>query len=192
MHEEEAQQRFQDVVWPQMQGVLRTALLLCGGHTAEAEDLAQETMLKAYRAIDQFQPGTDAKAWLLTILRNARIDRIRSTGSDAATVSIESLVHDPVAGAASSPDIARGALADNPAIVLERFSDHEVIEALRRLPEEIRWTLLLVDVEGLEQKDAAGILDVPEGTIKSRAHRGRKMLRDDLLPAARRHGIVKG
>jgi RNA polymerase sigma-70 factor (ECF subfamily) len=185
-HEADARQRFDDLVWPQMQAVLRAALILCGGHAAEAEDLAQETMLKAYRAIDQFRPGTDVKAWLLRILRNARIDRLRSAGAAAGTVSLEDLTEDPVARESTSDE----PMAD-PAAVLERFSDREVIEALRRLPEDIRWTLLLVDVEGLEQKDAAVILDVPEGTIKSRAHRGRRMLRDELLPAAKRHGIMK-
>ena len=76
-------------------------------------------------------------------------------------------------------------------MLLEQFSDAEMIDALSRLPEEIRWTLLLVDVEGMDHKEAAGVLDVPVGTIKSRAHRGRMMLRDKLLPLARQARIVK-
>jgi len=67
-----------------------------------------------------------------------------------------------------------------------------MIDALQRLPEEIRWTLLLVDVEGVDQADAAELLDVPVGTIKSRAHRGRAMLRDRLAPLARERGLLKG
>jgi RNA polymerase sigma-70 factor (ECF subfamily) len=78
----------------------------------------------------------------------------------------------------------------NPESVLNAFSDQQVIDALRALPEEIRLTLLLVDVEGLDQRDAAGILDVPVGTIKSRAHRGRAMLRESLLPLARELRLI--
>ena len=72
MDSEAARRRFYEVLWPVMPVVLRTAHILCGGRSADADDLAQETMLKAYRAIEQFRPGTDARAWLLTILRHAR------------------------------------------------------------------------------------------------------------------------
>ena len=166
-----------------METVLRTAHILCGGNSAEAEDLAQETMLKAYRAIEQYQDGTDVRAWLLTILRHARVDRIRSAAASAENVSLEDLAQDP-AGRSESEDLDRHAVAENPQIVLELFSDADVIRALAALPEDIRWTLLLVDVEGMDHKEAAEILHVPVGTIKSRAHRGRIMLREQLLPLA--------
>ena len=70
-----ANQRFHDLLWPHLAAVLRLAQILCGDAN-EAEDLAQETMLKAFRSLNQFQPGTDAKKWITTILRNARIDRL--------------------------------------------------------------------------------------------------------------------
>ena len=173
-----------------MPAVLRTAHVLCGGNTTEAEDLAQETMLKAYRAIEQYRDGTDARAWLLTILRHARVDRIRSAAASAGTVSLEDLAQDP-AGRSEFEEVDRNAVTENPEVVLEQFSDAEMITALAGLSEEMRWTLLLVDVEGMDQNEAAQILHVPVGTIKSRAHRGRMILRDRLLPLAKRGRIVR-
>ena len=189
MDNEQAKRQFYELVWPLMPVVLRTAQILCGGNTADAEDLAQETMLKAFRALDQFRPGTDLKSWLLTILRNARIDRLRSTASTSLAVSLDALVTEP----ASRPEceqLDRRAVNEDPASVLNTFSDQQVITAMGRLPEEIRWTLLLVDVEGMEHQEAADVLHVPVGTIKSRSHRGRAMLREALLPVARRARIA--
>lgn len=189
MDGELAQRRFYDALWPHMPAVLRTAQILCGGNAAEAEDVTQDTMLKAFKAIDQFQPGTDGRAWLLAILRHARIDRLRSTAS-ARAVSFDDVVQEP-AERAESTELDRQAVADDPQVVLEQFADAEVIAALGRLPEEIRWTLLLVDVEGMDHKEAAEILKVPVGTVKSRAHRGRTMLRGELLPLAKQGRIVR-
>ena len=190
MDSEFAQRRFYDALWPYMPSVLRTAHILCGGNSAEAEDLAQETMLKAFRAIEQYRDGTDARAWLLTILRHARVDRIRSLAASAGTVSVEDLAQDP-AGRSQGEELDRLVVSENPQVVLERFSDADMIRALADLPEEIRWTLLLVDVEGMDQNEAAAILHVPVGTIKSRAHRGRMMLRDALWPLVKQARIVR-
>jgi RNA polymerase sigma-70 factor (ECF subfamily) len=179
-----ANQHFYDLVWPHLPAVLRLARILTGDAN-DAEDLAQETMLKAFRSLDQFQAGTDAKRWLTTILRNARIDRIRSTARQTEReMSLEQMELDPAAAVAGEGSDVMPAFepGDDPQQILASFSDHEMIDALQQLPEEIRWTLLLVDVEGLNQEDAAGLLDVPLGTIKSRAHRGRAMLRKTLTP----------
>lgn len=188
---EEAEKHFYDLLWPYASAVLRTAQVLCGGNVAEAEDLAQEAMLKGFRAIGRFEPGTDAKAWLLAILRNARIDRLRSSAPSARHVRLDDLPEEPAdrdVREAANPEAAR----EDPQVVLEQFSDRQVIEALQNLPEEIRWTLLLVDVEGVDQKDAAEVLGVPVGTIKSRAHRGRAMLKKALLPLARHQRVGNG
>ena len=185
-----AERRFYETLWPHMPVVLRTAKILCGRRSADAEDLAQETMLKAYRSIDQFQPGTDARAWLLTILRHARVDRIRGAASSAGTLSLEEMGQER-AGRAEAAEADWRMVAENPEALLAEFTDAEMIHALARLPEEIRWTLLLVDVEGMDHKEAAGVLDVPVGTVKSRAHRGRMMLRQELLPLARQARIVR-
>jgi len=163
--------------------VLRTARYLCR-EDAEADDVAQETMIKAFRRLDSFAEGSDTKAWLLTILRNTRIDHLRSKKNTASQVSLDQMLSEPA-------DESETSLADDPSdwfdpeAMLQGFSDQQMIDALRKIPEEIRWTLLLVDVQCLEQREAAVILDVPEGTVKSRAHRGRAMLRALLLPLAR-------
>ncbi len=130
-------------------------------------------MIKAFKSLDSFRSGTDTKAWLMTILRNTRIDRLRSAAASKANVSLEQLAGEPEAPA--QPHAGEAAW-ENPGSVLEAFSDRQVIAALQQLPEEIRWTLLLVDVEQMDHRDAAVMLDVPIGTIKSRAHRGRAML----------------
>jgi RNA polymerase sigma-70 factor (ECF subfamily) len=187
---EETQRRFHELLWPHLAAVLRTALILCGGNTAEAEDLAQETMLKAFRATERFAVGTDAKAWLLAILRNARIDRLRSSAAASGHVSLDRLPQEPADE--HPPDgVDARTIREDPQVVLEQFSDRQMIEALQNLPEEIRWTLLLVDVEGMDHKQAAQVLAVPVGTIKSRAHRGRAMLKEVLLPLAKRQRIVR-
>jgi RNA polymerase sigma-70 factor (ECF subfamily) len=185
---ENAVKRFYALVWPFRADVLRTARMLTRHH-AEADDLAQETLLKAFAAIDSFREGTDMRAWLMRILRNARIDKLRSKAREAGNVSLEAADIDPPAGEESGAD-DDGAW-NEPQRVLEAFSDHQIIVALRELPEEIRFTLLLVDVQQLDQAEAASILDVPVGTIKSRAHRGRAMLREKLLPHARELKAVK-
>lgn len=187
MNSKNAEQRFRDVVWPHLATVLRVAQILTN-RTQDAEDLAQETMLKAFRALDSFQDGSDAKAWLLTILRNTRIDRLRASQVSHGQLSLDAAEIDPVAP--PPPDAPEWERSDDPQEILQGFSDRQVIEALQSLPEEIRWTLLLVDVEQVDQKEAAGVLGVPVGTVKSRAHRGRAMLREALLPLARELRLV--
>lgn len=177
-----------ELFWPHRDVVVRTARVLMRDQ-AEADDLAQETMLKAFRAVDRFEAGTDARAWLLTILRNARVDRLRSSAS-RPTVSLDALA---VAADAvqESGELHQYAPSTDPDLILEQFSDAEVIDALQELSEDMRWTLLLIDVEGVDHADAAQILQVPIGTIKSRAHRGRMILRDRLESRARQMRLIR-
>lgn len=147
--------------------------------------MAQETLVKAFRALSSFQPDTDVKAWLMTILRNARIDRLRSRASHGRDVSLDAMPFEPAANDGGTAGADGHPAWDDPQALLQQFSDRHMIQALQRLPEEIRWTLLLVDVEGMDHADAAAILEVPVGTVKSRAHRGRAMLREALLPMAK-------
>lgn len=186
MEQQEATRRFYAEIWPHAATVLRTAQFLTRD-SAEADDLAQETMLKAFRALATFRAGTDARAWLMTILRRARIDRLRAAASADANVSLDRLVSEPPA---PPRDASADGLWKEPEAVLQEFSDRHVIAALRSLPEEIRWTLLLVDVEAMDHADAAAVLDVPVGTVKSRAFRGRAMLRDALVPVAREMRLI--
>lgn len=181
---------FHEQVWPHRRTVLRVASLLAG-HESDAEDLAQETLLRAFRGIESFRPGTDVVAWLMAILRNARIDRLRSRQQHEAarTLSLDALEHDPPDPAASPEEADAW---QSPERVMDAFSDQQVIEALHTLPEAMRFTLLLADVEQIDHAEVARILDVPAGTVKSRVHRGRAMLRRALLPLARDLRLVKG
>jgi RNA polymerase sigma-70 factor, ECF subfamily len=143
-------------------------------HHQEAEDLVQETLLKAFRSIDSFRRGTSPKAWLMTILRNAHVDRVRQRAGKNA-LSLDSLEVDLAAEDEEAPsqDVELDAL-------IERLGDEQLIAALRDLPPEISWTVLLVDVEGMTYPEAAEVLEVPVGTAKSRVFRGRAMLREAI------------
>ena len=168
--------RFYELVWPHAPTVLRVARIL--SHCdADAEDLSQETMLKAFKGIHTLRDSSGVKPWLLSILRHCHIDRARTrkpdVSYDAAEIQFE------------APPQPSGSGSTDPDELLESFSDEQMIRALRRLPEEIRCTVLLVDIEGLPDADAAGLLNVPVGTVKSRLHRGRRMLYRSLLPVAK-------
>jgi len=161
--------------------VLRAATYLTAC-SADADDLAQETMLKAFKALDRLDAASSVKAWLLTILRHAHVDRLRARGRQET--SLEQLEIDPADPASTQSEEDHDVWTD-PEAILNRLSDQTIIHALRELPKEIRWTLLLSDIEGLEEDDTAAILDVPAGTIKSRLYRGRRMLRQVLAPLVR-------
>lgn len=169
---------FYDVVWPHMAAVLRTAQYLTHDDAA-AEDLTQETMLKAFRSLDTLADPQRVRPWLMTILRRLRIDAYRSDAAHDDDVSLASLAGDPPEH--DHPHLADvDALGHNPDVALDEFSDQHLIRALKELPQPIRWALLLVDVEGFDLADAAAVLDVPTGTVKSRLHRGRSMIRTTL------------
>lgn len=180
--------KFKRLAMPHLAVMLRTAGYLTR-NGQEAEDLVQETMIKAMRAIDSFADGTDIKAWLMTILRRAHIDMVRAGKNRSQTVSIDQAELDvPDRSQAENSPFDAKVMA--PEALLERFADKDIIEAIKELPEEIRWTLMLVDVEQMDHSAAATVLDVPVGTIKSRAHRGRAMLRDRLYRWALERGWV--
>jgi RNA polymerase sigma-70 factor (ECF subfamily) len=183
----EAARRFYELVWPLRADVLRVARILSGNFT-DAEDLAQQTLFKAYAGIDQFVEGTNVKAWLMTILRHARVDRLRAASPEGRLVSLDAL-DAPLADTHSHAE-ETGAWG-NPDEALAAFSDQQIIDALQDLPEDIRMTLLLVDVQEMDHEEAAGILEVPVGTIKSRTHRGRAMLRQTLHPIAKEHRLIR-
>jgi RNA polymerase sigma-70 factor (ECF subfamily) len=130
----------------------------------DAEDLVQETCLRAYRAFEQYRPGTDIRAWLFTILYRARLDDVRRAARRLSTVSLS---YEP-----ASPTVAVA------------FTTEDLERALRRLPESYRAAVLLRDVEGCSYQDVALRLKVPIGTVESRLHRGRALLRRALAGAA--------
>ena len=176
----EATARFYKELWPHRAAMLRVARILTQSD-ADADDLAQDAMMRAYRGIEGLAPGTNAKGWLMTILRRTHHERARGIHIDE--LSLNALEIDPAdQSAMTGEDLAAWG---NPQETLAEFSDQEIIRSLKALPEEIRWTLLLVDVQGLDDQEAGEVLGVPTGTVKSRLHRGRRMLRDRLLPLIR-------
>lgn len=180
---QDATRRFYDLIWPHRADVLRLAQFM-SWRQADAEDLAQETLFKAFVKISSFKEGTNVKPWLLTILRNSWLDRSRAAAAHPET-SLSDLSTEP-----ALPEVEQPAQWTKPEDILNGFSDRQVIDALRRLPEEICWTLLLIDVEGLGQQEASEVLGIPLGTVKSRVHRGHGMMKVLLLPTGRDRRLV--
>jgi RNA polymerase sigma-70 factor (ECF subfamily) len=177
--EQEAAKRFYTHLWPHRATILRTARFLTR-NAADAEDLAQETLMRAFRNVAQFNVAGNAKGWLTTVLRHVQIDRsrVRSSALVSEAISLDA------ASAPAAPTASPQSLERDPrdlAALVEAFSDQAFIDALKSLPEELRWTLLLVDVEQMSYEDAAIVMDVPAGTVKSRVHRARGLLRDRML-----------
>ena len=175
----EAKERFYAEIWPHRATVLRAARYFTSSD-ADADDLAQDALMKAFSSLDSFERGSNAKAWLMTILRHTHIDRVRSRHS--SDVSLELLQVDVPDDHQPERNLDAWQNAEQ---ALQAFGDAEIITALKHLPHDICWTLLLVDVEGIDDRDAAEVLKVPAGTVKSRLHRGRRMLREALAPLAK-------
>ncbi len=181
--------RFAAEIWPHGAYVLRMARLLTG-HAPAAEDLAQETLLRAWRGLEQLAPGTRPQAWLLTILRHVQVDELRRAGRriDAGALEDANAVPARAADEPSADEDEPAARWRDPQALLARLEDDAMITALQTLPAEMRWTLLLVDVEELDHAQAAAVLGVAVGTVKSRASRGRQLLRHALHQVAKQRG----
>jgi RNA polymerase sigma-70 factor (ECF subfamily) len=159
-----------------LDGLYRTALRLTGVR-ADAEDLVQETYLKAFRAADRFEPGTNLKAWLFTILHNTARNRVRDRARE--NVSFDSDVVDRAADRPS--DVGAGRFVDNPETLLLRDTlDPDLKAAIEAIPEAFRQAVWLRDVEEFSYREIAEMLAIPVGTVMSRISRGRRMLFDRL------------
>jgi RNA polymerase sigma-70 factor, ECF subfamily len=166
-----------------LDSLYRVALRLTG-NSAEADDLVQETMLKAYRSWHQFQQGTNAKGWLLTILRHAFINEYRRRTRHPETVDVDAIEPFSVFEDVQDDD-PQGSFFD-------RIVDDEVLKAIDQLPEQFREAVVLSDVEGLSYEEIARILEVPVGTVKSRLFRARRQLQHKLYDYAVGMGYIKG
>jgi RNA polymerase sigma-70 factor (ECF subfamily) len=173
---------FERDVLPHLDLMYRVALRLTGD-PANAEDLVQDTVLKAYRAWDTFRQGTNARGWLLTILRNTFINDYRRRRRAPVTVDIDvaeqyALVH-------------QEAGRDPEGEFFHELVDDRILSAIDALPEEFREVVVLSDVEGLGYAQIAETVGVPVGTVKSRLFRARKHLQGTLLEYAIEAGIVR-
>jgi RNA polymerase sigma-70 factor (ECF subfamily) len=168
---------------------LYSAALRMTRNPADAEDLVQETYLKAYRAFGSFQEGTNLKAWLYRILTNTFINSYRARRRRPEQTDIDDVedlyLYKRLGGLEA---VSAGKSAEEE--VLEHFTESEVKEAVESLPEQFRMAVLLADVEGFSYKEIAEILEVPIGTVMSRLHRGRKALQKALHDFGASRGLV--
>jgi len=182
------QARFTEVAMEHMPGLYSAALRMTR-NAADAEDLVQETYLKAYRAYASFQEGTNLRAWLYRILTNTYINNYRAAKRRPEVTDVEDVEDLYLYKRMSAPGgIRAGRSAEDEA--LDTFTDDVVKTALEELPEAFRMAVLLADVEGFSYKEISEITDVPIGTVMSRIHRGRRALQKTLFDIAAARGLV--
>ncbi len=174
---------FEAEALPQLDAVYRVALRL-SGNEAQADDLTQETMLRAFRAWHQFKSGTNVRAWLLTILRNTFINEYRRTRRAGVSVEVSDVEEFSVFSDVQD--------ADPEGDFFNRIVDDEVLRAIDSLPDEFREAVVLSDIEDLSYAEIAKVLDVPIGTVKSRLFRARQALQRQLYEYALEMGYIKG
>jgi len=181
-------ERFERDVLPLLPGMYGAALRMTR-NPADAEDLLQDTMLRAYRGFASFQEGTNLKAWLYRILTNSFINTYRKKQREPRTVEgPEDLDEWFLFDRLGARSVERSAEDD----VLEKIPDADVKAALESIPANFRMAVVLADVEGFSYKEIAEITDVPIGTVMSRLHRGRKALEKALYGVAKERGLVDG
>jgi RNA polymerase sigma-70 factor (ECF subfamily) len=178
---------FEQAAMPFVDALYNTAYRMTR-NAEDAEDLVQETYLKAYKYFEKFREGTNLKAWLFKILKNTFINNYRKKQhlppqSDFAEIeeAFESQVSEEATGLIKNPEDE----------ALEHVLDEDVQRALDSLPPDYRMVVLLADLEGFSYKEIAEILDVPVGTVMSRLYRARKILESAMLRYAREHGYLR-
>jgi RNA polymerase sigma-70 factor, ECF subfamily len=177
-------QEFSREAVPHMDTLYRYALRMTG-NTDDAKDLLQETYLKAYRFWDKFEKGTNVRAWLFRIMKNTYINLYRKEIKEPDTVDFDDIkefyngmLDDPSDGTDLQEEL------------LDKLFDDDVAEALESLPEEFRTVVLLCDIEGMSYEEIAGFVHAPVGTVRSRIHRGRKLLFSKLFSYAKKRGFI--
>src|SRR5437899_9792479 len=173
--------RFEEEALELSEQVYRVARRLVGSRE-EADDLVQQTYERAFRSWRQYTPGTNLRAWLLRILTNLNIDRGRRQQRTPQTTSLDNEAGDyflydklTAQGTDENPDEER---------VLDKLSQDSIVEALADVPHDFRDVIVLVDIGEFSYADAAQILDIPIGTVMSRLHRGRRILKKNLADKA--------
>jgi len=157
---------------------------------ADAEDLVQETFVRAYRGFGSFQDGTNLRAWLYRILTNTFINSYRAAQrrpEQSELDDVEELYLYRRIGGLEAASLGRSAEDE----LMDLFTDTQVQDAVDALPEQFRLAVLLADVDGFSYKEIAEILDVPIGTVMSRLHRGRKALQKSLYRFAVERGVIR-
>jgi RNA polymerase sigma-70 factor (ECF subfamily) len=178
--------RFEDEALPHLDALYTMAIRLAR-NPDDANDLLQETVLRAYRFFHQFESGTNCRAWMFTILFNNFRNGYRKSSREQPAASADEFER-KVEGLSLQTDPA----ASNPEAMLSgKRMEGEVEAALGELPAEFRDAILLVDVEEMSYLEVSGVLNIPIGTVKSRVSRGRALLRDTLTDFAKERGIIR-
>ncbi len=183
---EELKVEFERAALPEIFHLYTSAFYLTRSKT-EAEDLVQETYLRAFRFFDKFETGTNVRAWLLTILRNLFINRYQQKKREPEIVDWQRIdqVYESMA------DQGKKAERDNPENqLISQFMDEEVERAVRELPEEFRMAIVLVDIQELSYEEAAKAMECPIGTVRSRISGGRRILQVTLRGYALESGLI--
>jgi RNA polymerase sigma-70 factor (ECF subfamily) len=179
-----AERSFEEQALPFMDQLYAAALRMTR-NPSDAQDLVQETFVKAFAAWAQFHQGTNLKAWLYRILTNTFINNYRKKQREPYQTPIEDLEDWQLGGAESTTArAARSAEAE----AIDHLPDSDVKNALQAIPEDFRMAVYFADVEGFSYQEIADIMKTPIGTVMSRLHRGRRMLRDLLSDYARDRG----
>lgn len=179
------QREFQGEALPHMDFLYNYALRMTF-NAADAEDLVQETFLKAFRFWDSYELGTNIRAWLFRIMKNAFINRYRKEKKEPETVEyqeVENFYNSVRQSGVETSDLQE--------TVFNNLLEDEVAIAIAALPEDFRTVVILCDIEELTYEEVAEFLDCPIGTVRSRLHRGRKLLRARLIEYGRKRGYVE-
>ncbi len=177
------QRVFEAEMLPHMTAVYNFAFTMTH-NMDDAKDLVQDTYMKAYRFFDRFAKGTNARAWLFSILKNSYINQYRRTTKEPDKVDFDNIKE--FYNTVKSPSTDDNDLQTR---MLDNLFDDEVELALRRLPEDFRTVIILSDIEGYNYEEIADFVQIPIGTVRSRLHRARRMLRSMLKSYATNHGF---
>jgi RNA polymerase sigma-70 factor (ECF subfamily) len=174
--EEKRWENFEQEAMPLAPDLFRVAMYLKRDRDL-AEDLLQETMMQGLKSFHRYEQGTNCKAWLTTIMYNTHYKQLRKQSNMKLVSDPEELIAQTVAFEPSIP---------------QKLTDDEVIEAVKKVPAIFREVILLSDVEDFSYKEISAMLEIPIGTVMSRLHRGRRLLRGELSVIAREYGIGEG
>ncbi|GAA5521666.1 sigma-70 family RNA polymerase sigma factor [Aliifodinibius salicampi] len=180
--EVQKQEDFEEEIIPHLDAMYNFALRLTSD-PSDAEDLVQDTIVKAYRFFSSYEKGTNAKAWLFRILKNSYINNYRKKSKKPNQVD-----YDEVSTFYETIRAERTDTSDLEDKMFRDLIDDDISNALDELPEDFRTVVLLCDVEGFTYEEIANMLDVPIGTIRSRLHRGRNLLKSQLMEYAQERG----
>ncbi|MEX0823828.1 MAG: sigma-70 family RNA polymerase sigma factor [Balneolaceae bacterium] len=178
------QKDFNEEIIPHLDALYNFGLRLTADPN-DAEDLVQDTIVKAYRFFSSYEKGTNAKAWLFRILKNSYINNYRKKSKKPQEVD-----YDEVSSFYESIRAERTETSDLEDKMFRELIDDDISNALDEIPEDFRTVVLLCDVEDFTYEEIANMLDVPIGTIRSRLHRGRNLLKAQLMEYAGKRGYV--